>query len=169
MKTKMTILVLSIGIIISSCHKYTIAGFWLDYNNKNITDKISDQGPRGGYRAIHWKFSNPNELNTNSTLQFASLNGWKLVDSIKYSTDSIIKLSINDGYVFSSPKNLSDSIIKTFFKEPIWIKSDLTLYRFKTAWELMQPGDDTKSTEINGFIIVSHDNTEMCIYHYWGE
>jgi hypothetical protein len=51
---------------------------------------------------------------------------------------------------------------------PHWIKSELTLYRFKTGWLIFEPGTDN-ATQINGFILISQDETEMSLYHCWGD
>ena len=53
-------------------------------------------------------------------------------------------------------------------------KADLTgrgrisFYSFKTGWVTIQPGTDD-SIEVNGFVLLNHDKTEMAVYHLWGE
>lgn len=51
---------------------------------------------------------------------------------------------------------------------PRKIKTDFTLYRFKTDWLIFEPGADNSIQE-NGFILLSSDNKKMTVYHIWGE
>jgi hypothetical protein len=51
---------------------------------------------------------------------------------------------------------------------PRWFGGELTVYRFKTGWVLIDPGGDS-SIEENGFVVIKDDGTQMAIYHLWGE
>ncbi|SKC72811.1 hypothetical protein [Ohtaekwangia koreensis] len=51
---------------------------------------------------------------------------------------------------------------------PRWITSDVHLYRFKTGWIAVEPGN-ARDTENNGYIVIGADGEEMSVYHLWGE
>jgi hypothetical protein len=69
-------------ITLSSCHKATPAGFWLDFRKDLLVRSISDQGPYGGKRELFWKGNRSNQFSSRELVEFATKNGWQLVDSI---------------------------------------------------------------------------------------
>lgn len=131
-----------------SCGKVAPGSFWETYQPKILRQNISDQGPRGGTRAMHWQTNVPNTFKPSDIIDFASQNGWKLVDSID-----------------NSPGSSANWDSKTMLR---WIITTSKTYIFKTGWMRFEPGTDS-SIETNGFLVVKSDGTEMCVYHYWGE
>jgi hypothetical protein len=143
--------------VFNSCNKVTPAGFWKNYEQDKITNSTSDQGPWGGQRIIKWL--NKEAFNTKEINEFATKNGWKLIDS----------LTIN-----KATKSKFD-IFKNEYSEQIFttkvlpnIKTETIIYIYKTGWIAVKPGN-TDETEINGFVTLSSDKTELDVYHIWGE
>jgi hypothetical protein len=138
---KKTFLLL-IAFTLLGCNKMTPAGFWKNFDPKHIVEGISDQGPWGGHRVIHWR-NLTGRYNESDVLKFASHNGWKLVGS-KYVHD------------MGSYDDLS----------PMWIANGGMLYKFDSKW--IKVDADTNKTAY-GYLLISSDKTQMSMYHLWGE
>jgi hypothetical protein len=132
------------------------AGFWTEYKKHFIEKNSSDQGPWGGKRIIHWKAEKPNAIVAKEMLDFASGNGWLIVDSLHFPANRLKEMKIFGEDI---------SQINNFPKQ---ISPNCTIYRFKTNWSLYEPGTDN-STDENGFVMITDDGTQMCVYHSWGE
>jgi hypothetical protein len=165
------LLTLCLTLAFVSCNKATPAGFWKNYKGDFLVKNISDQGPYGGHRAIYWKVGNTNIFNSKNVLDFAIKNGWTLVDSSDFSKDQTNQWIYDNENVFPltstgfSDTLKSDGHLTDF---PRWFGGQLRVYKFKTGWVTIEPGTDN-SIEENGFIVISHDKTEMAVYHLWGE
>src|ERR1044071_9564342 len=79
--------------------------------------------------------SNERSFDPDEVVDFAKENGWELVDTVSLAA-----------------------------YPPRWIKGDVTVYAFKTGWLLINPGDG-ETNEINGFVVLKDDRTEMEVYH----
>ena len=42
------------------------------------------------------------------------------------------------------------------------------VYTFKTGIVMIEPGTGN-SIEVNGFVVLDNEGTEMSVYHLWGE
>jgi hypothetical protein len=158
-------------LLLSGCTKYAPAGFWQGYAQEAIFRNKTDQGPWGGSRSIHWRMKRNRTLSIDQVLIFARDNHWELVDSTHYSADDMEGWRSDNMPVF--PARLDgfkpvDDDVPDVHEFPRWIKTDLTVYRFKTGWLLYNSGTDN-ATEINGFVLMSSDRKEMTVYHLWGE
>lgn len=154
---------LCLNIFLTSCNKTTPAGFWTDFHKDLIVTKESDQGPWGGQKKINWKSKNKKAFSNNELIEFAEKNGWKFIDSISFSVDTLIKdrlskLKIDD----YSQGILFDSVLKKCES-----KNNKILV-FKTTWLKVEPGN-TRETFENGFAILNSDGTELIVFHIWGE
>ncbi len=153
-----------------SCGRST-GNFWENYKKEFLVENITDQGGWGGHKALYWK-SEAAEFSEEEILAKAKENGWKMVEknmigeqqlkSWVYQDKPIFPLSF-DGFT-TNPKTSST----IFEKFPRWIKSNFTVYTFKTGNVAITPGTD-EAMEINGFVLLSKDNKEMSVYHLWGE
>lgn len=142
---------------VTSCNKSTPAGFWKNYKNKFILNNNSNQGPYGGYRAMHWKANQINTFSVNDVLDYANKNGWKLLDSLRFNQSQTDKWVYDNKAVFPlTSQGFSESIINNseLNNFPRWFDGDLKVFVFKTGWLLFQPGTD-ESTEENGFIVLN--------------
>jgi len=159
MKIKLSVLfALYLLILFSSCKKLTPAGFWLNYKSDFIKNRISDQGPWGGTRAINWIANNPGTFNNDEVLKFAAKNGWKLTGTL-YITEAQLKSWVDlNKPIFHLP----------YQTLPRWIYVDMTVYKFKTGWVAVEPGN-ARSTEENGYVAINKNGTLMSVYHVWGE
>jgi hypothetical protein len=144
------------------------AGFWTGYQRDLMIHNNSDQGPWGGWREIHWQCSDDQAFDVRHVVEFASKNGWELMDSTFLSEDDMKPWGY--GGVIQFPFTYSD------FSEPRdfhlkfkrWISTDLMAYRFTTGWIAVEPGN-ASHTELNGYILFSSDKKQMTVYHLWGE
>jgi hypothetical protein len=153
-------------ITLSSCHKATPAGFWLDFRKNLIVKSISDQGPYGGKREIFWKANSDHTFSSREFIEFANKNGWKLVDSIFIPFERLKKWTNKNTFPFTYSQFSDSSVAEVGL--PIWIEADAELYRFSTGWVAVEPGS-TKETEKNGYIVLSSDESRAAVYHLWGE
>ncbi len=160
---KQLLILFSLTVLINSCNNITPAGFWKSFRMDNIETKNSDQGPWGGHLEIRWKSKNNEIFKANQLIDFATNNGWILTDSIKFTADSLSKLRTN----YTSNEDYSLEILNNEVLAKLKV-DDTNVYRFKTGWIAVKPGNDTE-TEVNGFVIINSDGTEMTIYHLWGE
>jgi len=172
MKKKIFILLIPIlTFIYISCNKITPAGFWNNYKKDLLINTVSDQGPWGGHRAMHWKNNKENTFNSGKILEFASKNGWTLIDSAEFSQDQTTKWVYENKPIFPlSHTGMSDTAksISTYEYFPRWFGGQIKIYGFETGWVSIDPGTDD-SMEENGFVIINNDGTEMAVYHLWGE
>jgi hypothetical protein len=158
-------------LALASCNKATPAGFWKNYNGNLLIKNISDQGPKGGHRAMYWKADNSNSFSSNDVLDFANKNGWTLVDSSEFKQDQTNKWTYNNKAVFPltrigfSDTLLNDAYLANF---PRWFGGQIKIYKFKTGWVIIEPGTDN-SNEANGFVLIKHNKKEMAVYHLWGD
>jgi hypothetical protein len=150
----------------SSCHKGTPAGFWLNFRKDLIVKGISDQGPYGGKREIFWKANDDHTFKSQEFIEFAKKNGWQLMDSIFIPFEKLKKWTNNNTFPFTYSQFSDSSVVEVGF--PIWIESDVELYRFSTGWVAVEPGN-ARETEKNGYIVLSSDESRAAVYHLWGE
>lgn len=154
-----------------SCDRYMPAGFWAVYQTEFLKDEMSNQGPWGGYRAIHWESADMHEFEEKSVLKFAEESGWSLINCFPVDQNRLEEWVKNDEDIFPAfltgfEYGSQDSI--SFRDFPRWIKQDLTVCKFKTGWVRLFPGTDDWTSE-NGFILISKDGRKMTLYHLWGE
>lgn len=154
-----------------SCNKIMPAGFWKNYENHLLVTDISDQGPYGGHRAMHWENVRANIFNSKNAIDFAISNGWVFVDSSKFESSEIENWQYSNQPVFPLSHtgfDSSSSNNSTHSDFPRWIVLKLHVYKFKTGWITINPGTDDSMDE-NGFIVISNDGSKMSVYHLWGE
>jgi hypothetical protein len=165
------ILLFFLAFTFFSCNKGTPASFWNKYYSHLLVEEINDQGPYGGHRAIYWKGDKENVFSATNVIAFANKNGWKLVDSSRFTGEQSNKWVYGDKPIFPlSHTGFSDSIKNnsTYQYFPRWFRGEVKLYKFKTGWVAIEPGSDN-SNEENGFVLLSKDKNEMIIYHLWGQ
>ncbi|MBL0745228.1 hypothetical protein [Chryseolinea lacunae] len=153
-------------MMLFACSNATPSGFWAHFKKEFQQKSINDQGPYGGHRAMYWKSNKGSAFDTDEIIEFAKQNGWVLVDSLEYPSGNSKTEHSNN--VPDSSHAMTQHEISMYEKFPRWIKSNTKIYRFKTGWVTIEPGTDN-STDINGFVILGNENTEMEIYHVWGE
>lgn len=164
-------LILILTLAFASCNKTTPAGFWKNYEKDLVVKNISDQGPFGGHRAVYWKSEKKNAFTSAHVLQFAKKNGWTLIDSSQYNSNKTSKWTYNNKAVFPlTSTGFSDAVENNTQLEnfPRWFGGQVTVFKFKTGWETINPGTHN-SIEENGFVLINSDGTEMAVYHLWGE
>ncbi len=170
-KFKSTLFFLASAVLFTACSKLIPAGFWADFQKDFLVENISDQGPRGGHRAMYWKAEKQNTFSSKTVLDFAIKNGWQLTDSLAYKSDSLENWKFLDKPVFPLSFNGLDKIPENdviYNHFPGWINTDLKVYKFKTGWTTVDPGTDN-AIEENGFVLINDKGTEMSVYHLWGE
>jgi hypothetical protein len=163
------ILVLSFSFV--SCNKALPAGFWKNYHPKSIVKKLSDQGPRGGHRAVYWKNERKNFFSSTEIIDFAFKNGWTFMDSIEINAIQTGQWIYDNKPVFPlSYSGFNDTALNTstYNHFPRWFGGNVKIYKFKTGWITIEPGTDN-SNEVNGFVLLNENKNEMAIYHLWGE
>ena len=171
MTKRFSLQILILTLTFYSCNKAAPTGFWKNYKAELLEKNISDQGPYGGHRAVYWKAEKPLTFDTKNILEFATKNGWTLIDSSEFSNDQTNKWTYDNEKVFPltsigfSDTLLNDAHLKDF---PRWFGGQLKLYKFKTGWVTIEPGTD-KSIEENGFVLLSQNKSELAVYHLWGE
>ena len=164
------LILISLLTILFSCDRVMPGGLWDKFETDIRIKKQSDQGPWGGTRAYYWRSKTTGHFNKKRVLDFASSNGWTLVDSVRYRGETILKANNKSTFTIQVGPFATDDRSEVFLDEdfPLWINAGLTLYKFKTGWLIFYPGSDS-STEVNGFMLVSEDEREMTVYHLWGE
>ena len=162
-KAIILLVVLTSVLITNSCSKIGPAGFWTEFHKDLIITKNSDQGPWGGYREISWKSEADHFFTSKKIIDFAEKNGWELIDSISFLTDTLTRNSIielkNDDYSLDIFKN---NVL------PKLSPKDNKLLVFQTTWLAVEPGNARETFE-DGFAVLNSDNTELKVYHLWGE
>jgi len=154
-----------------SCSSTTPSGFWGDFKKDFLKENSSDQGPRGGHRAMHWSSEKQGTFNSKEIIDFATKKGWELVDSLEVQVDDLKSWNYNSTPIFPLSHTGFSSVSgnnSTYKYFPRWIKAGLKVYTFKTGWVTIEPGTDN-SIEVNGFVVLENDGTEMSVYHLWGE
>ncbi len=162
---------LILAVLSTACNRLTPADFWTKFQNPFLVENISGQGPWGGHRAMYWKIDKRNTFRSKTVLDFASKNGWQLIDSSAYSSDDLENWKLSNKLIFPLSSNGFDKISKNdinYNNFPRWINSDLKMYKFKTGWIVIDP-DTNNSIEENGFVIINDKGTEMSVYHLWGD
>ena len=166
-------LILAFAILpLLSCSKLEPTGFWNEYKKDLQVEHLNSQGPWGGHRTIFWKNPTPGTFKLNEIIDFAEDNGWTLIDSSKHTTDEIKSWSYSNNPIFPLTyigfNHSEKKITATYENFPRWTSTDILVLHFKTGWVSIQPGSD-ETNEINGFITLNNNNTEMTLYHLWGE
>ncbi len=156
----------------TSCVHSSPSGFWLDFNEKYQTNHINNQGPWGGIRVIHWK-SEVEKFDKNQIIEFAKANGWL------FKSDTTFKSYLTQTWL-SNNKSIfplywkgfipmpDNSIHSEFERFPRWISGNINVLSFNTNF--ISINLETQETIlINGFIILNEQQSEMTLYHNWGE
>ena len=167
MKPKFLVTFLIFIVFVTSCSKTTPAGFWTTFHKDRLVKNICDQGPRGGHQELYWKATTKNSFTRVRLIEFAEQNGWQLVDSTSFPADTLKKWHNNEQTFPFTYTDFADKSMNTA-TFPRWITSDIKLYRFKTGWIAVEPGN-ARETEKNGYILLNLDGTEFSVYHLWGE
>lgn len=162
-----SLIAIFIFALLTSCDKAKPAGFWNSFHKNLISKSISDNGPYGGHTEIYWKSDKQNLFTIQEVTDFAKKNKWQFSDSIFFSGKDLEILTHNGQTFPFTYSDFSDSLMNmaAFHK---WITSELKLYRFKTNWIAIEPGN-SRQTENNGYVLISSDGAELCVYHLWGE
>lgn len=171
-KSKNTsIFTLAIGILLSGCLRGTGAGYWLQYKEQDIKAKVIDRGLNGGHTAIYWETTGNAKFDVKEILNFAEKHKWILQDSMLLLKGETSKWLYNGKMVFPlSHDGFSRTIIHNSIFEnfPLWIQDDLKVYAFQTNLLLYQPGTNETIAE-NGFVVLNMSNSQLSVYHLWGE
>ena len=158
-------------VVFISCNRATPTGFWKNYKTNFLVKNISDQGPYGGHRAVYWKSEKPITFDTKNILDFAAKNGWTLTDSSEFTKEQTDKWMYLKTAIFPlTSTGFSDTSLNGLLPDafPRWFGGQLKLYKFKTGWVTIEPGTD-HSIEVNGFVLLNQDKSELAVYHLWGE
>jgi hypothetical protein len=156
------IVILALITIMFSCGNLTPAGFWKDYQSDQIQSNKSDQGPWGGYSELTWKTTESSRFKNEDIIKYATKNGWAIIDSLNISKNGLTKINPE-----LNTENYADDVLNSKINSDIkW--SDFIVYRFKTGWIKIEPGN-ARETDKNGIIAIKTDRTEMYVYHFWGE
>lgn len=161
-------ILLSLLMILASCKKLKPAGFWEGYQELFMKKNVSEFGPYGGFRAMYWHASERSSFSIHDILKFAQNNGWQCVDTILISSDTLAKHLVGSKSYFPFSYTDFSNMDNLELEFPRWINSDVVLYRCRTEWLAVQPGNAIQ-TEINGYIVISADSLQFSVYHLWGE
>jgi len=154
-----------------SCNKVAPSGFWVGFQKELLKENISDQGPYGGHLAMHWKSKKEKAFSSKEIIDFATRNGWELVDTLEVRSEDLKTWDYNKIPIFPlshtgfSSTPINDSMHEKF---PRWINTGLKVYMFKTGWTTVDPGTG-ESNQVNGFVVLENSGSEMSVYHLWGE
>ena len=171
MKTPLLHFAATLTISLVSCHKLTPAGFRKNYKEDFLVQNLSNQGPYGGHRAMHWRADKPNTFSSHNIINFAVKNDWHLVDSFQFQEEQTMIWTYNGSSVFPlTSAGFSNTVSNNPELEhfPRWFGGKIKLYRFRTGWIIIEPGEGDLIAE-NGFVLINSDKTEMAVYHLWGE
>ena len=166
------ITIVCIFFMLEACSfvKSNPCGFWTAFKAEYLKEKIINQGLRGGYTTLHLKAKgavfNPTEI-----LSYANKNNWVLFDSVDVNSKDLLSWTYINTPIFplSHTGFSTESSNNAFYKNfPRWITKSSKVFMFKTGWITIVPGTD-ESTNVNGFVLLSNDHTEMSVYHLWGE
>ncbi len=120
---------------------------------------------------MYWKSTTSATFARTDVIQYAKMNGWVLVDSVRVTKDDLSAWSYNGKPMF--PWSTLRSVTRatndaSHAKLPVWIESEQNVYMFRTKWVMIEPGTD-EGSNVNGFVVVSAAGDEMAVYHVWGE
>ncbi|MHA4739830.1 hypothetical protein [Dyadobacter sp. MSC1_007] len=153
---------------ILSCNRLHPAGFWVEYEKEHLKENKWDFGPFGGFVAMHWRASYDSAFSENHILNFAESHGWEQVDKTSFKSDTVRSWTSSGKPIFFGTYSEHTYQANLSFDFPRWIDSDLVVYRFKTGWIAVQPGNKME-TRVNGYLVVSADRCQFSVYHLWGE
>jgi hypothetical protein len=120
---------------------------------------------------MYWRSKRTYLFDSRKVIEFATENGWTLVDSMRFCKEQTSKWEYSGLPVFPltfkgfSNMSLRDGISSEF---PRWFDGNLAVYRFKTGWVIVEPNSGDV-TDVNGFAVLSEDRTKLAIYHLWGD
>jgi len=94
------------------------------------------------------------------------------LDSTRFSANELTAWQYDDKAIFP----LSHEGFQAHFQagrsfcrySPRWTKSNIRLYRFTTGWILVSPGTGDSHPAYD-YVMVNETQTEMAVYHLWGE
>jgi hypothetical protein len=135
-----------------------------------IEDKLSDQGPWGGSRWIHWVAHDAETFTPADAMKFAAEHGWKCGEVVEYSAErmrcwkSLASRPVFPLF-FGEPTATALNLNHEF---PRHIEGDCFIIQCETGWIRVAPGTGKESPAF-GYIQVSKDGKRMAIYHLWGE
>src|SRR5256885_1037392 len=89
-----------VAFVFTSCTKAMPGGFWEKFQSNLLVKNVTDQGPRGGTRAMYWKGKARNTFNSNVAREYASNHDWAFVDSLHFTADSIGKWKDDNNAIF---------------------------------------------------------------------
>src|SRR5690606_27417402 len=92
------IFVLVFGIF--SCSKVAPSGFWMNFQKEFLKEDISNHGAYGGHVAMHWKSKEEKTFSSKEVIDFATKNGWELVDSLEVQPDDLKTWDYNGMPIF---------------------------------------------------------------------
>lgn len=171
MKKCFYIVVFSLAFF-GACSETIPSAFWKDFQKDFTLKAFSNNGPWGGYTAMHWTTKKEQAVSSKKVIDFANENGWELVDSSFFKADEVVGWEYSGNAVFPLSHYGFDPelsfIISTYNQFPRWINSDVKVYKFKTGLLTIYPGTDN-STDENGFVLINDKANEMSVYHLWGE
>jgi len=144
----------------------------MDYESQHRTEEVNDQGPWGGHRAVHWMRTDKDSFKIKELIEYAASQGWTFVDSTFHSAAQVEEWTITDKPIFpltwtGFEPEMSQNDMK-YEDFPRWIDSDIRALHFRTGWISVQPGIGD-SYDVNGFVLLNKDFTQMSVYHMWGE
>lgn len=164
-------LLMGITTFLQGCAKQSPGGFWQNFEKDSLQENLSDQGPRGGHRALHWHNAQPHTFSTGKVLDFAKRNEWELLDSTKLNSNEMAPWQYNSKLIFplseeGFSKNGGNNGMFAAF--PRWITTDVTIYTFATGWLSFAAGTNAPVSR-NGFVLINKEQTDISVYHIWGE
>lgn len=77
-----------------------------------------------------------------------------------------LKKWVNNSFPFTYSQFSDSTMVSVGF--PIWIMSDVMVYRFSTGWVAIEPGNAMQTAQ-NGYVVFNPDGSEVAVYHLWGE
>jgi hypothetical protein len=163
---------LAMAIVTESCSTTTPAGFWKNFDSKNITSEINDQGPYGGHRALFWQGVGAAKFNLANVIEFATKNGWRFKDSSRFTLTEVQRWRYNDNIIFPlstegfKPSGGYSNSEYSYF--PLPTTSDIVVIAFETNWTKVEPGSG-KVRNAFGYVVLNKDQSQMSVYHLWGE
>ncbi len=119
---------------------------------------------------MYWKKSK-GFYNEKTLLHFATSNGWKLKRIIAVKSPLLRNWKSYDNQpVFPLSHNGLDLQLTSENRDyelfPRWINDTCQLYEFQTNWDVIS--NDDSHTAL-GYILLDDDNTQLSVYHLWGE
>jgi len=169
--TKATLSLLFI-VLTQSCASTSSGSFWTNFHKNDLTKKIIAQDAYGGHKSLYWHSSTPNAFEPSKLISFANKNNWTIADTLRFKGEEVLNWKFNGKSLFplsSTGFDPTDTIYNSQFDFfPLDIKGDITIYKFKTGWTLVDPGT-AKTTDALGYVLLNNDKTEMSVYYLWGD